>query len=72
MYEIYLLVSGIAYFTMTPEDRVRMAAERRATGRRSRVVGNDDDEEVGQRQECDLERQPLLVACEDRARDQGR
>ncbi|KAM0797147.1 hypothetical protein BDR22DRAFT_892472 [Usnea florida] len=76
MYEIYLLISGIAYFIMSPEDRVRMAAERRATGRGSRVVGNDDDEEVGedreQRQECDLERQPLLVACEDRARDQGR
>ena len=61
---------------MTPEDRVLMAAERRARGRGSRVVGNDDDEEVDedgeQRQEYDLERQPLLVVCEDRARDQGR
>ena len=57
-----------------PENRARMAAERRTRGRGSRVVGNGDDEKVEeegegeQRQECDLERQPLLVAREDRVR----
>ena len=82
-HKIYLAVSGIAYFTMSPEDRVRMAAERAARGRGSSVVGNDDDEkkeEKGeqrqehdlekQRQESDLEKQPLLGALEDRLREQ--
>ena len=51
-----------------------MAAERRARGRGSRRVANDNaNEEVEkgeQRQECDSERQPLLVARrEDRARE---
>ena len=47
-----------------------MAAERRARGRKASGVGNDDDDddEKVERQECDLERQPLLVAREERAR----
>lgn len=63
---------------MSPEDRVRMAAEQGARGRGSSVVGNDDDDEKDeekgdQRQECDLEKQrhesdlekqPLLGALE--------
>ena len=62
VHKIYLAVSGIAYFTTSPEDPVRMAAEQGARGRGSSVVGNDDDdekeEEKGeQRQEHDLEKQ---------------
>ena len=57
---------------MSPEERARMDAERRYRGRGPRVIGNDneDEEDEGeQRQDSDLERQPLLVAREVRPRE---